>query len=92
MKLERMKLENSHQSWKVGAEVGKSPTSSFPTSVTTFKVHLNFPTSARIFQLQSNFPTLANFSEETFQLRLVLSNFARLSNLNRNFPTSDFPT
>ena len=49
MKLERMKLENSHQSWKVGAEVGKSPTSSFPTSVTTFKVQLNFPTLARIF-------------------------------------------
>ena len=73
----------------------------FPTSVTTFQVHLNFPTSARMFQLQWNFPTSAKLFnlKKTFQLRSVLSNFALFSptslgsfQLQRNFPTSNFPT
>ena len=64
-----------------GVNIPKSSTTSlslFPTSVTTFQVHLNFPTSARTFQLHRNFPT----SEKTFQLRSILSNFAGF------FPTS----
>ena len=71
-----------------GVNIPKSsPTllSLFPTSVTTFQVHLNFPTSARTFQLPRNFPTsakLSNFRKNfptslgPFQLRSVLSNFA----------------
>ena len=78
MKLERLNLESSRQSWKVRAEVGQ-------LSMTTFQFHLIFPTSARIFQLQRNFPTsakLSNFKRSfptslgSFQLRSVLSNFA----------------
>ena len=91
MKLERLNLESSRQSWKVRAEVGQ-------LSMTTFQFHLIFPTSARIFQLQRNFPTsakLSNFvrffptSLGSFQLKQKLCNF-RFSNLKlSNFRLSN---
>ena len=85
-----------------GVNIPKSsPTllSLFPTSVTTFQVHLNFPTASKLsnfsetFQLQKKLSNFARFfptSLGSFQLKQKLSNF-RLSNLKlSNF--SFFPT